>query len=229
LATVVAAMLLAAWICLLLWRVVFGPRQWIMACCAEYLYFRLFRHFGGNRRLTREPILELETGELSSISLQTLTVFINGPDQNVVESLVVQLEPQTEKAFAEEFERLYPSVVRHSRDKRWFVEWSNRSLVIHWRRYRPPLREFFSKLTSQYPSLAVAPESLSELDLTGFARKSEQEKQRLLVEAKRLGFGFDCIEVVMNNPYRRMAWSEAVRYISEARVDSEPKLGKTEQ
>jgi hypothetical protein len=231
LATILAAALLIAWICFLLWRAAFSKRHWVMAGCTEHFYFRLYRPVLDGLRLRREPapsILALESAEVRSMSRQIVDAFIAGPDPKVAESLVVQLEPQAHAAIAEEFERMSPSVSEYDLDKLWLVQWNGGSLVILWRRYHPSLRTLLSMITPRYPSLAVAPESRSELDLTGFARKPVFEQRRLLVEAKKLGFGADCIEVVINNPYRRMSMAEAIRYISEARADSELPHGKTE-
>jgi hypothetical protein len=230
-ATILAAALLIAWICFLLWRAASSKQHWIMVGCREHLYFRLYRPFRENLRLGPEPassILALEGADVRSISRQIVDAFIPGPDPKVAESLVVQLEPQAQNAVNEEFERLSPSVSPYDADKLWFVRWSAGSLVIQWRRYHPGLMTLMSIIIAHYPSIAVAPESRSELDLSGFARKPALEQQRLLVEAKSLGFGADCIEVVMSNPYKRRSMAEAIRYISEARVDSEPPQGKTE-
>jgi hypothetical protein len=231
LATIIAAVLLIAWICFLFWRVAFSKVHWVVAGCTEHFYFRLYRPFRENLRLGREPapsILELQCAEVRSMSRQIVDAFIAGPDPKIAESLIVQLEPQAQIAVAEEFERLSPSVSRYDLDKLWFVRWSDGSLVVQWRRYHLSLRTLLSTIAGRYPSIIVAPESRSELDLSGFARKPVLEQQRLLVEAKRLGFGADCIKVVMNNPYKRRSMMEAVRYISEARVDPEPLQGKTD-
>jgi hypothetical protein len=224
-----AAALLIAWICFLLWRAASSKHHWIMLGCREHLYFRLYRPFRENLRLGPEPassILALESAEVRSISRRIVDAFIAGPDPKVAESLVVQLEPQAQSAVNEEFERLSPSVSPYDADKMWFVRWSAGSLVIQWRRYHPGLMTLLSIIAAHYPSITAAPESRSELDLSGFAKKPALEQQGLLVEAKRLGLGSDCVEVVMNNPYMRRSMAEAIRYISEARVDPEPLPGE---
>lgn len=227
-ATILAAVLLIAWICFLLWRVAFSKRHWVMAGCTEHFYFRLHRPVLDGLRLRHEPapsILAPQSEEVRSMSRQIVDAFIVGPNPKVAESLVLQLEPQAQIAVAEQFERLSPTV--SDLDKLWLAESSNGSLVIRWRRYHPSLPTWLSTITSRYPSITVAPESRSELDLSGFARKPELEQRRLLVEATKLGFGADCLEVVMHNPYKRRSMLEAARYISQVRVDSEPAQGKT--
>lgn len=208
-------------ICILLWRGVVSRRHWIVIGCAERFYFQLFRPFGA-RGLALEPnVMELDVSELTAVSLQRVEIFIEGPKPHVAESLVVELEPKTQLAITEQFERLSPP--RTSRfdlieRRKWFIRWAGGALRIRWKWLGPDLRKFLGEVGRRYPKLTVG-ESRSELDLVRFGRMPEAEQRKLLVQVARLGFRSDCISVLMNNRYKRMSMVEAVRYMAE--IDNE--------
>jgi len=70
------------------------------------------------------------------------------------------------------------------------------------------------------PSVVIAPEERSELDLNGiwngvrFAwKKPDAQQRRMLVQAKRLGFGCKCAELL--SLHRGMSLQESNAYLAE--------------
>lgn len=77
--------------------------------------------------------------------------------------------------------------------KQVFVGNKERPLTIEWKWCRPTLRAFLQQVARECPSVPIAPEQHSELDLNGiwhgFRKKPNSEQRRLLAQAIRLGFG----------------------------------------
>ena len=67
---------------------------------------------------------------------------------------------------------------------------------MNWEWCRPALRVFLQQIDRECPSVVIAPEERSELDLNGVwhgPRGGPDPKQRqMLFQAKRLGFGSEC-------------------------------------
>ena len=214
-----AAAALTVLILVLAWRAAFSLQNWTAMGNSERFYVRLFRQWGYPENGNESNVIAFEPAELSSMTLETVDVYISGPRPRVLEALVIEVKPQTRTALAKEFTQI--STV----GKRWFTRWNGRNITIPPGRYHPTLRGFLEKVVSRYPSIKVTTEEKSELELTGLARKPVVEQRTLLVEAKRLGLGWDCITLLMDNPYRRMSMREALRFISdaEAHADMESK------
>ena len=91
---------------------------------------------------------------------------------------------------------------------------------MNWQPCRPALRVFLQRVVRECPSVVIAPEERSELDLNGiwngvrFAwKKPDAQQRRMLVQAKRLGFGCKCAELLSR--YRGLSPGEASAYLAE--------------
>jgi hypothetical protein len=99
------------------------------------------------------------------------------------------------------------------------VYWASdeRRLAVGWKRCRPALRVFLQRVAREYPSIVIGPEERFELDLNGiwhgFREEPNVEQRRMLVQARRLGFGPDCVKLL--NRYRFMPFRRCAPYLAE--------------
>ena len=157
-------------------------------------------------------VLMLEASEIASMSARTVEVFLYGPKPKFVEWLVI--EPA--QAVAE-------SVPDHIRPllrlpgKQVFVANEEGCLTIGWKWCRPALRVFLQQVVQECPSVVMAPEERSELDLNGIWRgislNLDQQKRQLLVRAIRLGFGCECKRLLSR--YKYISFQKAAAYLAE--------------
>jgi hypothetical protein len=153
-----------------------------------------------------------EASEIASMSARTVEVFLYGPKPRAIDWLVI--EPVREAA---------ETVSNHIRPllrppgRQVYVTNEEGCLTMNWEWCRPALQAFLQQVARECPSVAIAPEERSELDLNGiwhgFREKPDAEQRRILVQAKRLGFGCECERLL--SLYRRMPRREVSAYMAE--------------
>jgi hypothetical protein len=211
-----------------LWRAKASHRRWVIVGCGDRLYLRLFAWRSEDHGDDHDPdVLVLEAPEIASMSIRTLEVFLDGPKPKIVEWLAI--EPA--QAVADDISRhIRPLLTATEPDKAVLVAHDEGRLTIEWKLWRPALRVFLQDVIRECPSVVIAPEERSELDLNGIWRGisrnmrkdlkdlTAQERQNL-VQAMRLGFGCDCVSRL--SVYKRMPLREASAYLAEiAREDA---------
>jgi len=204
-----------------LWRAIFFPRRWwVIAGCDERVYIRLFGWPRKDRGDVPEPdILMFEASEIASMSVRTVEVFLNGPKPRIVDWLLV-IEPSP--AVAEDFSRHVRPLLRLLDPSKWvLVGNEDGRLTIDWKWWCPALQVFLQQMVRDCPSIVLASEDRSELELNemwrGLARNpnkdlSVQERQKL-VQAKRLGFGCDLAGLL--GRYKHISFRKAAAYLAE--------------
>lgn len=205
------------------WRGRSARLNWVIAGCADKIYVRLFVKRGKARNDFHEPdVVMLEASEVASMSAQTVEVFLYGPKPTIIEKLVI--EPA--QAVVED----YPDYIssqpccgagcgRPSSDRQALVTNEDGRLTMEWKWCRPTLPVFLQEVARKCPSIAIAPEKRSELDLNGIWHgtwgKPDAEQRGMLIEAKRLGFGCECAGLLSRYMYKRMSFREAGAYLAE--------------
>ena len=197
----------------LLWRGRSPRLNWVIAGCTDRVFVRLFVRRGKGRGDIEEPnVIMFEASEIASMTARTVEVFLYGPKSRVVE----RLEIKPVQAAAE-------SVSNHIRPllrlpgRQVFVANEEGRLAIEWKWCRPSLRIFLPQVARECPSVVVAREERSELDLNGIwhgvREKPDAQERQMLVQAKRLGFGSDCERLL--SLYRRMPFRETGAYLAQ--------------
>lgn len=200
----------------LLRRAISSRRRWVIAGCDERVYIRLFAWPGSD---IHEPdMLVFEASEIASMSVRTVEVFLDGPKPRIVEWLVI--EPS--QAVAEDFScHIRPLLRRLDPVKVVLAADEEGCLTIEWKWWRPALLVFLRQIARECPSIVIANEVRSELDLNGIWRGismnlnkdlSVQERQKL-VQAKHLGFGCDCAWLL--GRYKHTSPQRAAAYLAE--------------
>jgi hypothetical protein len=201
-----------------LWRAKVSHRRWVIVGYADRLYLRLFAWRQGDHGDAHDPdVLVLEAGETASLSIRTLEVFLYGPKPKIVEWLVI--EPA--HAVADDISRhIRPLLTPLDPDKAVLVADDEGRLTIEWKWWRPALQVFLQQAVRECPSVVIAPEERSELDLNriwhGLREKPNAEQRRMLAKATRLGFGCECAGLLSR--YRSGAFRsfrEAGAYLAE--------------
>ena len=113
-------------------------------------------------------VIMLKASEIASMSIRTVEVFLYGLKPKFVEWLVI--EPA--QAVAEDVSDHIPSFLgdilgRLIQAIRCSVANQEGRLIIGWKWCHPALRMFLNKLVRECPSVVIAPEEHSELDLNG--------------------------------------------------------------
>lgn len=212
-----------AWNAWVLWRARSPRLSWVVKAGSGRVLIRLYVGFGKAWRKSDLPdVMVLEASEIASVSIRTVEVLLYGPKPKVVEWLVIEpsqvaVESVSEKA---------PSFLRDTRRADCFAPYLNervywadegRHLNIGWKLYRPAVRIFLQQVARECPSIAIGPEERSELDLNGIwhglREGPDAQQRRMLAQAKRLGFGPDCVRLL--NRYRGMPFRECAPYLAE--------------
>jgi hypothetical protein len=204
------------------WRAVSARYQWLIAGCAEQVYIRLFAWLRKDRGDVNEPdVIVLEASEIASMSVKTLEVFLDGSKPKIVEWLVIQ----PAQAVADDVSKhIRPLLMPLDPDKAVYVENEGGCFTIGWKWWRPALRVFLQQVVRDCPSIVIAPEESSELDLNGIWRGisrnlrtdlkdlSSQDRQKL-AQAMRLGFGCECAGLLSR--YKWISFREAGAFLTE--------------
>lgn len=153
------------------------------------------------------------------MSIQTVEVFLGEANPKIVEWLLI--EPT--QAVAEMVADQIPSFLADVRHRDFStpylgerVYWADdeRRFAIGWKKCSPALQIFLKQIIRECPSIVVGPEERSELDFSWIwhdVRESlNAEQRRMLVEARRLGVGPDCTQLL--NRYRGMSFREIAAF-----------------
>lgn len=199
----------------LLWRG--RPRRlnWVIAGCADRVFVRLFVQRGRSRGDMQEPeVLMLEASEIASMSIRTVDVFLYGPKPKIVEWLVIEPAHEVPQYLAN---HIRPLLKPDDPGKQAYVTNEEGRLTMNWKWCRPDPQAFLQQVARECPSVLIAPEEHSELDLNGIwngiMERPDAEQRRMLVQAKRLGFGSKCAELL--SLYRSIPFGEAEAYLAE--------------
>lgn len=198
-----------------LWRAEASHRRWVIVGCADRLYVRLFGWRRGDRGDIPDPdVLVLEAPEIASISIRTIEVFLYGPKPTLVEWLVI--EPA--QRIAEDVgSHIRPLLTLAGSEKAVLVAHDEGCLTIEWRWWGPPLRAFLQEIVRECPSIVIGREESSELDLNRIWNRvvssPDAQERRMLVQAKSLGFGCECVRLLSRHRY--MSPQKASAYLSE--------------
>jgi hypothetical protein len=199
----------------LFWRGRSPRLNWVVAGCAGRVYVRLFVGRGPGYHDTKEPNAILLAPEVASMSSRTVEVFLYGLKPRIVESLVI--EP-TQMAADVSFNGTRSLLCgTHDSVKQTFLETENGRFIMNWKWCRPDLRTFLGRVARECPTVAVSLQDHCELDLNGIwnglREKPNGQQRRMLVQAKRLGFGSKCAELL--SLHRCMTHQEAAAYLAE--------------
>jgi hypothetical protein len=212
---------LLAWNARVFWRAKSPRLSWVVKAGAGRVLIRLYIGFGKAWRKSDLPdVVVLEASEIASVSIRTVEVLLYGPKPKVVEWLVI--EPS--QVAAENISEEAPSFLLDTRRADWTAPYLNervywadgeRCLNVGWKLYRPAVRDFLREMARDCPSIAIGREGHSELDLNGiwngYREQPDAQQRRMLVQAKRLGFGPDCVRLL--NLYRGMPFRECAPYL----------------
>ena len=151
-----------AWNVYVPWRSKSSRRNWVVAGCADRFCIRLSMH-----RVYKQEVIVLEASEIASMSIRTVEVFLHGPKPKFVEWLVIEPAQAVAEnlsdhipSFLGDFMAFDPSIQRH-------VAIEKGRLIIGWKSCHPALRMFLQQVARECPSVVIAPEERSELDLNG--------------------------------------------------------------
>ncbi len=209
----------------LLWRGRSPRLNWVLAGCADRVYIRLLVRRGkGRRDFDEQDAIMLEASEIASMSIRTVKVFLYGPKPKIVESLVIEPAQAVAEDVFSYVRRLLTGLrptLCCSRpidpNKQALVGNGEGALTVEWKWCRPASRVFLQKLARECPSVVIAREERSELDLNGIWKgislNLDSQKRHLLIQAKRLGFGSDCRWLLCR--YKYISFRKAAAYMAE--------------
>ena len=198
-----------------LWRAQAAHRRWVAVGCADRLYVRLFAWRSRGHGDVYEPdVLVLEAREIASMSIRTVEVFLYGPKPRIVEWLVIDPAQEVANAVSS---HVRPLLTPTEPDKAVLVAHEEGRLTLEWRWWHPALQVFLQQVVQECPTIVIAPEQRSELDLNGIWRgislNLDQPKRQLLVRAIRLGFGCECRRLLSR--YKYISFRKAAEYVAE--------------
>jgi len=210
-----------AWNAWVFWRTKSPRLSWVVKTHRERVYIRLFVGFGKAwRKVDLPDVIEFEASEIAAISIRTVKVFLCGPKPKRIKWLVI--EPSQE--VAESLSSQIPSYLRVTRmrdfgtpDLSERVYWADddRRLAVGWKFCRPAPRIFLKQIARECPSIVIGPGEYSELDLNGIwhglREEPDAQQRRMLVQAKRLGFG--CELPGLLSRYRIVPYRKAAAYL----------------
>jgi hypothetical protein len=216
--------LLLAWNSYALWLAKSSGRNWCVAVCAERMYVRLYMTLETVPNRVDEPdVIVLEASEIASISIRIVELFLYGPKPKLVGCLII--EPT--QAVADSVPTYIPSLLWDCETGGCCGELNSCNLVcvanedgrliIGWKGCYPPLQVFCQQVVQECPSLIIGREERSELDLNGIwhgiRENPDAHQRRMLVQAKRLGFGCECERLL--SVYRRIPRRVVSAYMAE--------------
>ena len=205
-----------------LWRAQAARQRWVAVGCAARLYVRLFARRSRGRGDVYEPdVLMLDAREIASVSIRTVEVFLYGPKPRIVEWLVIELAQTAANAVSS---HVRPLLTPMEAENAVLVGHEEGRLTIEWKWWRPALRVFLQQVVQECPSVVIAREERSELDLNaiwrGISLNLDAQKRQLLVRAIRLGFGCECKRLLSQHKY--ISFQKAAAYLAEIeREDAE--------
>jgi len=209
-----------AWNVYVLWCTKSSRRNWVIAGCTDRVYIRLFMRRGRGRGDINEPdVIVLEASEIASMSIRTVEVFLYGPKPKFVEWLVIEPAQAVAESVSDHITSFLGDFRARDPGNRVHVHVANEEgrLTIGWKWCHPVLRMFLQQVVRECPSVVIANEERSELDLNGIWRgislNLDARQRQLLVQAKRLGFGSDCRWLLCRHKY--ISIQKAAAYLAE--------------
>ena len=198
-----------AWNVYVLWLLKSSRRNWVIAACADRVCIRL--------GVNIPEVIMLEVSEIASISMRTVEVFLYGPKPKFVEWLVIEPAHAVAESVSGHITSFLGDIKMHDPSNLGHVAVEEGRLTIGWTWCHPAQRVFIQQVVRECPSIVIAPEQRSELDLNGIwhgiREKPNAQQRRMLVQAKRLGFGCKCAELL--SLYRSMPLRKASAYLTE--------------
>jgi hypothetical protein len=151
------------------------------------------------------------------MSTRTLEVFLSGPTPRIVEWLVIEPSQAVAGNVSDHIRPLLCDIRPLDPSKQTHVANEEGLLTIEWKSCRPSLRVFVQEVTRELPSIVIAHEERSELDLNGIwngiSRNLSAQQRQMLIQAKRLGFGCECAGLLSRHKY--ISPQKATAYLSE--------------
>jgi hypothetical protein len=197
------------WNVYVLWLTKSSRRNWAIAVCADRIYIRL-----GVNNL---EVLVLEASEIISMSIKAVEVFLYGPKPRIAEWLVIEPAQAVAESLPSQMFSFLEDIWTHDSGNLVRVAILEGRLTIGWKWCQPVLRVFLQQVAQECPSVGIAPEERSKLDLNGIWNGigvvRDAKQRRMLVQAKRLGFGGKCVRLL--SLYRSMPRREASVYLAE--------------
>ncbi|MGB2603778.1 MAG: hypothetical protein WBC78_09295 [Candidatus Sulfotelmatobacter sp.] len=199
-----------------------SPRlNWVVVGHDDRVFVKPFlRRRRGRADLQGPDVITLEAQEIASMSARTVEVFLDGPKPRIVQWLVIEPSEAVAENVSDRIHSLLSDRVRDP-GKQAIVAIEGGCLTMKWEWCHPALPVFLEQVAREYPSLLIAPENRSELDLNGIWRgisrnlRSDlgaQDRQKL-VQAKRLGFGCNCAGLLSR--YKNISFRKAGAYLAE--------------
>jgi hypothetical protein len=190
-------------------------RRWVVVGRSDRLYVRLFTWRSGDHdEINDQDVLVLDGSEIASMSVRTVDVFLYGPRPKSVEWLII--EP-TQGISEDVSGHICPLLTPNDPAKAVLVACEGGRLTIEWKWWRPDLRRFLQQAARECPSVVIGQEESSELDLNGIWNgiwsRPDVQQRRMLVQAKRLGFGCECAALLSRHRY--MPYKKAAAYLNE--------------
>lgn len=200
-----------AWNLYVLWLLRFSSHRWVVAACADRIYVRLLM-----APSAEEHVILFSASEIASISIKTVEVFVYGPNPKLAEWLVIEPVQAITEIVPSQFLLFLEDVWMHDSGNTMRVGILKGGLTIGWEWCHPGLRAFLQQVVRECPSVFIAPEEHSELDLNGIWKgreKPDAQQRQMLAQAKRLGFGGECAQRL--SQYKHMSLQEAAAYLTE--------------
>ena len=212
----------------LLWRGRSRRLNWMMAAHADRVYFRLFSRRARDRADLNIPdVLVLEASEIASMSIRTLELYIYGPYPRIVEWLAI--EPNR-TVTDQSIHQIRTLIKPDDADEHIYPEYEDGRLLVRWTMFRPGLLVFLKQVAQECPSINIAPEQRSELDLNGiwhgYREEPNTEQRRMLVQVIRLGFGRELPKLLWL--HRNIPYGLTRTYLAEIEEDEAATSGMTE-
>jgi hypothetical protein len=207
-----------AWNAWVFWRARSPRLSWVIKAGPERVYIRLFVGFGKAwRELDAPDVIVLETSEIASISIKTVEVFLYGSKPKIVEWLMIEPAHAVAESVSDQIPLFLWDTRMHDLSERAYWANEEQRLAVGWEWCRPALRIFLQRIVQECPSIVVGPEECSKLDLNGiwheYREELDAQQRRMLVQAKRFGFGCNCAGLL--SQHKHMSFRKAGAYLAE--------------
>jgi hypothetical protein len=211
----------------MLWRGRSPRLNWVLAGCADRVYVRMLVRRVRGWAVVQEPdVIVLEASEIASVSARSVEVFLHGPKPRVMEWLVIEPAQTITESFSNHTCSSLCSTGQPKTVKQALVANEEGCLTINWEWCRPALQTFLQQIARGCPSVVIAPEERSDVDLNGIWNgvrfawvKPDAQQRHLLARALSLGFGYDCTRLLSR--YRGLSFREAGAYLAEVEREEE--------
>jgi hypothetical protein len=212
-----------AWNAWVIWRTRSPRLSWLIKTRGEQIYIRLFAGFGKAwKQMDTPDVMILEASEIASISIRTIEVFLYGPKPKIVEWLMIEPTHEVVASIPDKIPSFLldmrpPDFWTPDLNERTYWDKNERRLALGWKQCHPALKIFLQRVAREFPSIVVGTDERSELDLNGVwhgpREGPDAQQRRMLVQARRLGFGPDCVRLL--NLYRGMPFQQCAPYLAE--------------